>query len=287
MSRYWLVLAYIFLAGAALAQLPAPTPDQPANPGDGRVVLGTILDVNLAQQSIKIAVNIKVSNPDVPGNMPDRMAKAAALLTERMKEAQQQGKTERVQRLQRQITELRCWRQIERVVTPADHVQLVGSRQVPLGTIAVGMRVSLPVRVVGAAQDGQVPAKATLIGDVAIMNGLEDATGTRLQGTSQPDSPDHAVAYMQITGYVVNLNPLTLRVKDALLHQDATVQVATQPQFAARQNIPVTAKDLRPGQLLFADVQVRNETDIVRIRYLNILFFKPEVPLPAEAVGVQ
>jgi len=62
--------------------------------------------------------------------------------------------------------------------------------------------------------------------------------------------------------------------------KDTTVTIEAEPQFAARQSMPITAKDLQPGLPCFAQVLLRNETEIVRLISLNALFFQPKTPLP-------
>ncbi|HOF87609.1 MAG TPA: hypothetical protein PLZ36_05825 [Armatimonadota bacterium] len=268
----WLTPLLILLAGMTLAQRPGPGPgNEPRRAPDGtQVVKGSILDVDLTQRSVRIALHLKVTDPNAPGNVPDELAQKAAVLQREMRQAEQQGENLRVQRLQRLIRELLSWREVHHVITAQDPVKLIGSRRVALATITPGMHVGLPVRVEGDAPEGQVPAAATLIGDVIILPD-DDTDTARIQGRAPGREK---ITYMHLVGIVTAVNPLTVKVKDT------TVTIKAEPQFSARQSVPITAKDLQPGLPLFAQVQLRNETEIVRLNSINVLFFQPKTPLP-------
>lgn len=274
--RHWLLIFILLLTtGATLAQ--GPGRGDGDRPRDTQVLTGSVLEVNAAQRSFTIALRVKVSDANAPGKVPDELAQKAALLADELKQAESRNESRRAERLRRMIQELLSWREVQRTVTPADRVMLVGSRRVPMSTVAVGMRIGVPVRVEGTVDDGQVPPKATVIGDAAIFNGLENNTFVRRQGLMPGKNP---VTFLQVVGVVTATAPLTLRV------EDATIQLEVPAQFQARQNVPIGPKDVQPGLPLFAEVHLRKETEIVGIRYINVLFFKPDTPLPAEATGV-
>ncbi len=270
---YWIFLGLLLLAGTALAQ----GPGRGDRPRDTQVLTGNVLEVNAAQRSFTIALRVKANDPNAPGKVPDELAQKAAQLSDELKQAEAKKETRRVERLRRLIQELLCWREVQRTVTPADKVMLVGSRRVPLSTLAVGMRIGVPVRVEGEVADDLVPAKASVIGDIAILNGLENVTSVRRQGLMPGKKP---VTFLQVVGIVTATAPLTLRIATDSMVLDVPTH------FMARQNVPIGPQEIQPGLRLFAEVQLRKETEIVGIRYINVLFFKPDTPLPAEATGV-
>jgi len=265
---YWLIWLLILLASVTLAQRPGEGPRR--GPDGAQTVRGSIVEVNLGQRYVKIALQVKVTDPDAPGKVPDELAQKAAVLQREMRQAEQQGEKLRVQRLQRLIVELLSWREVPYTITAQDPVKLTGSRRVPLSTITAGMSIGLPVRVEGDVREGEVPAKATLIGDVFILG--DDAQETvRVQGRSPGREK---TTYLHLVGTVTGVNPLTVKVKDT------TVTIQAEPQFFARQSAPITAKDLQPGLPLFAQVQLRNETEVARLLSINVLFFQTKTPLP-------
>lgn len=269
----WILIAIFMLcASAALAQ-DAGDPLGPGQPGetpDRKVITGSITQVDAAHQSYTIALRLKVDDPNTPGKVPDELAQKAAQLSDELKQAEKNGNEQRAARLRRLIAELLCWREVQRTITPADRVILVGTRRVPMKALAAGMRVGLALRVEAALPDGQVPPNATLIGDVAILNGLETKTFVRRQGVM----PNKPVTFLHVVGYVVNTQPLTVRVQNALIKVDVA------PQFNALQNVAITAKELQPGQSVFAQVQLRNGAEVTRVNYINALFYEPKTPFP-------
>lgn len=270
--RFWLsCICICYLLGAALAQgADLFTGNEPATGADEKVLTGYLQEVNLAQRQITVALRVRVTDPNAPGKVPDEFARQAALLQQRLTQAEKDGNTLYAQELRGMIRKLLCWRELVQPITTATGTRLIGTRPVPLTTIVVGMRVLVPVAVTGEMKDGQLPAQGVMVGDARILDGQERNTGFRIQGIS----PQSKQTFLQVVGQVASLNPLTLRV------DNATIQVETKPQFSALQNGPITAKDLQPGLRLFAVVRMKSETEIERIPLVDFLFYQPATPIP-------
>jgi hypothetical protein len=238
------------------------------------MVSGRIVEINREQRTLRIAVLVQVSDPNAAGKVPDELAQKAAALAQEADRAAAEGKAVRAQMLRQQVAKLLSWREVETTITPdADRVSVHALRRVAASTIKEGMRITFNARFDGMLTAEQMPARVTQTSDARILNNDEGTTFVRIVGKPMPQTN---TTFLEVTGLVTGINPLVVSVNDT------SIQVGDNERYSAQQITPIDGREVQPGQRIYAQVQLKNETTITRVHRVVIILMNYGNPLPPE-----
>ncbi|MHB9134484.1 MAG: hypothetical protein ACYDBB_25715 [Armatimonadota bacterium] len=260
-----ILLLLVLLLIAAVAPLMAQKGRDTTSRGhDSRlpqVLNGTVLSVDLGKQQITLAFYKHVSSPDAPGKVPDEMAQKAATLIANAKRLERDGKTDDAQRQRRIAAELLSWREIQQVITGSQRIPVTGLRIGPISQIEKGAMIRVEVVAEGTVSRDQLPQRVVLFRDAEQVGEQIPAKVIRQQA-----DPKANRTFLMLIGQVTDIQPLKLKVNGQ------SVQVDTPQHLRYLYRVPITARDIQPGQRVTAIVQMRNETAIENVKRLTVLF---------------
>ncbi len=273
-----ILIALVLMLSALVQAQPAPGTGgkfDPAKPGitTAGQLYGKVVDVKTTDNNkpkpplttAALKLFIIADDPNAPGKVPDEMAQQSAELQKKADEMEAEWKgrkeaipaklTEYLRRLRQQAVDLLRWRETDATITSADvpAVPIEVIKRMTFAELTVGQRLHIVGRLGGAERGNPgrptpaIPESVTIIRDANVV-GADVALQVQLtQPMTQTGGNAYRVAFYDITGDIVSVEPLMLQVnaKDAAVAQK--IQVTTSRQFAVLQRVPLAITDLQPG----------------------------------------
>lgn len=278
----------------------------PANPGitTGVRLYGKVIDVKTTDNNkpkpplttAALKLYIIADDPNAPGKVPDEMAQQSAELQKKADEIEAEWKgrkevmptrvTDYLRRLRQQASDLLRWRETDSTITSADvpAVPIEVIKRMTFAQLTVGQRLHIVGRIGGdKGNPGRttptpmpapaIPESVMLIRDASVVSADTPLQVQLTQPTTTAGGGQYRVAYYDITGDIVSVDPLILQVntKDAAVAQK--IQVTTSRQFAVLQRVPLAITDLQPGAKISAIVTLNpnNKLLVDSIQQIKVL----------------
>lgn len=226
---------------------------------------GRILSVDAKRGQIGLALYTRASSQQAPGKVPAELAQQSADLTAHANQLERQGNMQDAARMRQHAAELLCWREIPLTVSIDDQVVVLGLRRIPFDQMKVGTMLRIAASAPGNVPEGQRLERVTLVKDAVQVGDRAQPMFSRI-----PSPPKANLTFFRITGQVVAVAPLTLRVGEGNLAVDAT------PRCQCLVRAPLTLNEIQPGQRLLARVQMKDELTVNVIQGMLIFGFTPD-----------
>lgn len=253
------ITAVVFVTVASIGLLPALAQQRGSSRSDAggsRNLPGRVLAVNARGQIADLALYYLAAGPDAPGKVPDEMAQQAAALKRAADQYRQKGNKEKADQYMQQVNRLLSWRELNYTANLAQ-MTIIGMRMSNLGQIAKGDKVKLTIQVEGNPRD---PAHGVLTANVEQLAPQAEEGIERMQ-----DARDKRRTFFTLTGEVVNLKPLTVRVRGK------EVRIDTSDRFRYVQRVELSPRDIKAGNRVRAQVQLGPGPKILAVRQLLLL----------------
>ncbi len=221
------------------------------------------------KQQVTLSVYITVTSPEAPGKVPDKFAAQAIRLEDQAQRLDLQGKSALAEQVRAKVRQLRCQREVTIVIREHDLIPLFGMSTATLATAAIGVHLTMEV---AAPASMQLPTRVTLLKTARQVN-MRNPTAFH----PLPHTANDAQNYFQLSGIVLNKDPLTVGINGQALVIDDPYGLGY------RRQTPLYVHELRAAQpvLVWATVGANGQVQQAR----KIVVFTNATDIPYDQIG--